>query len=269
MDLNPDSVGSKGILHEIRMLDSAFSGVAVDDPSQNPYEPPQSDLDGTPEFLSTETLRPIPFEDLEAIPGFWRRVGAMFQLLFTNPYRFYDRIPVTVGALAPWRFMLLMCVPLVLLIILLLSVFGIAIFSGLFGSLGAKERSEFWILPVVGVVYVVMIPVMQFVGLWIYGSLTHLLLWILGGTKEHVGLHQSIRATGYTMAFMTLGSMLPILNYAVFLGGMVLLGIGLSRIHRTDMWRGILAALLPPFLCCCGYMLLVFGMVGMTSAFGK
>lgn len=241
----------------------------MDEPSHNPYEPPQSDLFGTPEPDSPVSSRPVPFEDREAIPGFWRRVGTMFKLLFTDPYRFYDRIPVTEGVLAPWRFMLLMCAPLVLLIILLLSVFGIAIFSGLFGAMDAKERSEVWILPAVGAVYVVLIPVMQFVGLWIYGSVTHLLLWILGGTKEHVGLGQSIRATGYTMGFMTLGSMIPLLNYAVFLGGMVLLGIGLSRIHRTDMWRGILAALLPPFLCCCGYIVIVFSIVGLAGAFGK
>lgn len=193
----------------------------------------------------------------------------MFQLLFTNPYRFYDRIPVTEGVLAPWRLMLLMCAPLMLLIVAVLSLFGLAFFSGLFGAMSPKDKSESWILPVMGLVYMILLPVMQFVSLWIYGSLTHLLLWIFGGTKEHVGLHQTLRATGYTMAFMTLGSMLPILNYGIFLGGMVLLGIGLSRIHRTDMWRGILAALLPPFLCCCGYMITVFGIVGVASAMGK
>lgn len=237
--------------------------------SQNPYEPPQSDLYGTPESVSEEPLRPIPFEDLEAVPGFWRRVGAMFQLLFTNPYRFYDRIPVTGGFLHPWRFMLLMCVPLVLLLIAVISIFGLAMFSGLFGPVSPKDSSAAWILPVVGGIYAVMIPVMQLIVFWAYGSVTHLLLWIFGGTKEHAGYRQSMRATGYTMAFMTLGAMLPLLNYVIFLGGMVMLGIGLSRIHRTDMWRGILAALLPIFLCCCGYMLFVFGMIGMTSAFKK
>ncbi|MBL0212031.1 MAG: YIP1 family protein [Holophagaceae bacterium] len=241
----------------------------MDLPSRNPYEPPQSDLSGTPEPISPDASRPIPFEDLEAIPGFWRRVGAMFQLLFTNPYGFYDRIPVTSGTLPPLRFMLLMCAPLVLLVIAVISIFGLAIFSGLFGQMSSKDRSETWILPVVGGIYAVMIPVMQFISLWVYGSLTHMLLWIFGGTKEHVGLGQSIRATGYTLAFMTLGSLIPLLNYAVFLGGMVMLGIGLSRIHRTDMWRGILAALLPPFLCCCGYIAIVFSAAGLASAFGR
>ena len=53
--------------------------IPLDGPA--PLAPPPG-FDSGPE---APALRPIPFEDLEAIPGFWARVGAMFRLVFTNP----------------------------------------------------------------------------------------------------------------------------------------------------------------------------------------
>jgi hypothetical protein len=40
-------------------------------------------------------LRPVPFEDLEASPSFWSRVGGMFRMVFSNPMELFDRVPVT------------------------------------------------------------------------------------------------------------------------------------------------------------------------------
>jgi hypothetical protein len=45
--------------------------------------------------------------------------------------------------------------------------------------------------------------------------------------------------------------MVPYLGILVQLAGMVWMGMGLARMHRTDTWRGVCALLTPIFLCCC------------------
>ncbi len=70
-----------------------------------------------------------------------------------------------------------------------------------------------------------------------------------------VGIYgQSIRATVYTYAFILIASFIPLVGLFAVLGGAVLLGIGLSRMHRTDLWRGIVAVFTPLVLCCGTYL---------------
>ena len=64
---------------------------------------------------------------------------------------------------------------------------------------------------------------------------------------------QSIRAYAYASAFIQIGALIPYLGFLVQIAGMVAIGMGLARMHRTDTWRGICAVLTPIFLlCCCG-----------------
>jgi hypothetical protein len=55
-----------------------------------------------------------------------------------------------------------------------------------------------------------------------------------------------------------LGIMFSLLAFPVSIGLMVIEGMGLARMHKTDTWRGVCAALTPLFLiCCCLAFLLV------------
>jgi hypothetical protein len=74
-----------------------------------------------------------------------------------------------------------------------------------------------------------------------------------GGLRPGVGLNQTVRAYGYASAFIQIGGMIPYLGILIQLAGMIAMGMGLARMHKTDTWRGI-CAMLTPFilLCCCG-----------------
>ena len=45
------------------------------------------------------------------------------------------------------------------------------------------------------------------------------------------------------------------------IGGLVLMGLGLARMHRTDPWRGLLAVFAPLVVMCCCLMVLWFGFI--------
>lgn len=234
----------------------------MDAPFQNPYDPPRSDLDATPDFPAADLSRPIPFEDIEAIPGFWRRVGAMFQMLFQTPYELVDRIPVTHGLGAPLRFALLCSLPVTLLMTFL------GIFMGVMGGIVAAQANskgpEGWLFAGMGLFYTVLIPFSVLLGFFLGGVLSHFFLWIWGGLREGQGLEQTMRANGYYLGFFMVFYMIPILNIFVAFGGPAIQGIALARLHRTDTWRGVCAAYTP---LCCG-CLAYAGFFGILMAAG-
>ena len=199
-------------------------------------------------------LRPVPFEDREAMPGFWERVGAMFRLVFSNPFELFDRVPVTDGFGAPWRFLLLLSVPIFLIMALMFSLLGMgASLAALEPANHVEGRTVAALMPVIFAVILLLMPLFSFLGMVVGGALNHVFLWMWGGLRPGVGAKQTIRAYGYASAFLQIGSLIPYLNILIQLAGIVVIGMGLARMHKTDTWRGICAALTPIILvCCCG-----------------
>lgn len=198
-------------------------------------------------------LRPVPFEDLEAMPGFWERVGAMFRLLFSNPFELFDRVPVTDGLGAPWRFLLLLSVPIFLIMVLVFSLLGVGASLAALQEARVEGHTVAALMPVIFGVILLLMPLFSFLGMVIGGALNHVFLWMWGGLKPGVGVNQSIRAYGYASAFLQIGGLVPYLGVLIQLAGIVVIGMGLARMHKTDTWRGVCAALTPIFLvCCCG-----------------
>jgi Yip1 domain len=200
------------------------------------------------------TLRPIPFEDLEALPGFWPRVGGMFRLVFSNPMELFDRVPVTEGLGAPWRFLLLLSIPIFLIMGLVFLFLGMGLMLAALDQVG-KGGSRAWVaaMPLIFAAVLLLMPLFTFLGMVVGGALNHFFLWMWGGLRPGLGTGQSIRAYGYASAFIQIGGLVPYLGILVQLAGLVVIGMGLARMHGTDTWRGICAVLTPVFLiCCCG-----------------
>ncbi|MBI4911328.1 MAG: hypothetical protein HY823_01190 [Acidobacteria bacterium] len=198
----------------------------------------------------------VPFED-EGIPGFWARVGGMFQLLFSEPLALFERVPRGDKFGPPWRFLLLLSVPAFLLLGLIFGAFGFAALVGALADRGADTKF-LAILPAVFLVILALLPVLLFVGMLVGGALDHFFLWIWGGLKDGEALESTIRAVGYANAFIQLGAWIPYLGFLVQLAGRIWLGAGLARMHRTQTWRGICAVLTPLFLLCgCLFLLLL------------
>jgi hypothetical protein len=100
------------------------------------------------------------------------------------------------------------------------------------------------------------------------GAFSHFFLWMWGGLKPGAGTNQTIRAYAYASSFIQIGSLIPYLGILVHLAGMVVMGMGLARMHKTDTWRGVCAALTPLFLVCCCLLPLLIMAIPAFAAFG-
>ena len=218
----------------------------VDLPYENPFQAPGAPVLERPE--DPGSLRPVPWEDLETHPGFWGRVGGMFSLLFSNPMGMADRVPVTDGLAPAWRFNILMAVPYLVFTGLMLALVG-SVFA--FMPKDPNMPKGVMGLTVAGEGLFILAWILS--GMFVCGAIVHCALWMWGGTREGRGLGQSVRACGYLWGFVNLGMLLPCLNLFVMIGGIVYLGMGLARVHRTETWRGICAAFTPFLLCCFCY----------------
>jgi hypothetical protein len=107
------------------------------------------------------------------------------------------------------------------------------------------------VMPVIFGVVLLLMPLFTFLGMVIGGALNHFFLWLWGGLRPGVGVQQSLRAYGYAHAFLQLAGFIPLIGALVQIAGMVVIGMGLARMHRTDTWRGVCAVLTPLFLLCC------------------
>lgn len=251
-----------------------------------PGIPPHIELDPHPEPPATgapssasapwdppiqDPLRPIPWEDAEAELSWWNRLVATVKLCFSAPLEAADRIPVTEGFWRPYCYLLLCSTP-VLVFTALGQMLSVAIQGAIFGSLGASRPNPFQELGLgtmgAGVIALIVIlfllvvmPLFLFLGMFIGGALTHLFLWMFGGTKEGVGLGQTIRcyayANGAYQIVSAIGSIPVIGCFFLFLlipfaiVWLVYYGLALARMHRTDSWRGVCAVFAPIFLVCC------------------
>jgi hypothetical protein len=111
----------------------------------------------------------------------------------------------------------------------------------------------------------VLTPLFVVIGMFVASAILHVCLVIVGGAK------QSFETTFRVVCFAE-GSASPLLIIP-FCGGLitgvwkvVLYCIGLARAHETDTGRAVIAVLLPVIVCCGGFLLLMFGALGVWSA---
>jgi hypothetical protein len=227
----------------------------------NPYQAPVADLTGPADNIPSGELRPVPFEDLEGEPRFWPRVWAMFSALFKGPLELAERVPVTTGLGAPWRFQLVLTIPLFLLVLVLAGLFGVMMFTV---NAGSKPNDvPAWLFGLLPLVYLVILPPMQFINMIVIGGLSHGCLWAWGGLKQSAGSTATIRLTGYFLGFFMLVGFIPIIGSLAAIAGPAFLGMAMARIHRTETWRGICAAYTPLVVLCSGFLgvfLLILGL---------
>jgi hypothetical protein len=238
--------------------DAPVPAIELDEPPRLPPPAMPPPFEAPPMF--TPSLRPLPFEDPETFPGFWGRVGGMFQLVFSHPMELFDRVPVTEGLGAPWRFLLLLSAPIFLIMALVFFIVGTTIIMAAFeqAGRGGDKAVAAAVVPLIFAGILLLMPVFTFLGMVIGGAFNHVFLWMWGGLRPGVGTQQSIRAYGYASAFIQIGGLIPYLGFLVQIAGVVVIGMGLARMHRTDTWRGVCAALTPLALVCCCLMPLLF-----------
>ena len=125
---------------------------------------------------------------------------------------------------------------------------------GLFGS----RNNAFGMLTGMGIgsiAFIILLPVMIVIGLFIGAAIVHLCLMIVGGANK------TFEATFRVLAFSQ-GSTGPLQMIPVCGGliagvwGLVVTCIGLARAHETGTERAVFAVFLPVLVCCGGAILI-------------
>lgn len=136
----------------------------------------------------------------------------------------------------------------------------------------ASRQSDMLGIGFVGVwmvAYIIFIPVMVVVGMFILSGILHLCLMIVGGAKK--SFETTFRVVCFSAGSTYLLAMIPFCgNFIAMVWNIVLEIIGLARAHETDTGKAALAVLLPIIVCCGGAILLgILGGVSALSLFQK
>jgi len=135
-----------------------------------------------------------------------------------------------------------------------------------FGSFGDRHGAMEHLFGGIGWIFLLILtPLFVAIGMFVVSAILHVCLMIVGGAK------QSFETTFRVVCFAE-GSASPLLVIP-FCGGLVvgiwkivLYCVGLTHAHETDTGRVVIAVLLPLIVCCGGFLLLMFGALGVWSA---
>lgn len=113
-------------------------------------------------------------------------------------------------------------------------------------------------------VMIVVVPVVTVIGVFIISAILHLMLLLVGGVESSgAGFEGTLRVVSYSNVGQ-LGNLVPVIGGLISLvWTVVLLVIGLTRLHGTSEGKAIAAVLLPVALCCvCGFAAVMLGLGG-------
>jgi hypothetical protein len=117
------------------------------------------------------------------------------------------------------------------------------------------------------VAFIILLPVLITIGLFIGSGIVHLCLMIVGGAKQ--SFETTFRVVAFSQGSTGPLQMVPVCGGIIAgIWALVLNCIGLARAHETETGRAVLAVLLPLIVCCGGGILLavMFGALGAWTA---
>jgi hypothetical protein len=120
------------------------------------------------------------------------------------------------------------------------------------------QRDTFAVLTGMGVgsiMFVIFLPLLILLGLFIGGAIFHVCLMLVGGANKT--FETTLRVVAFSQGSTGPLQMVPICGgFIALVWGIVLWCIGLARAHETDTGRAVLAVFLPLIVCCGGGILL-------------
>lgn len=247
---------------------------------ENPFSPPQSDLETS---VPLEPGVRLPWEDPVQYPRLWDRIRETAKQLL-SPSQAGEALGGHRSILPALTYLALVGLPLPWISQVLLALFGTAAKNQeilqLIGlpSSPPPDPSAQAVQRVIQVAGAVMVPLSLAIGLAVWGLLVHGGLWATGALRSGKGLETTFRTLLYSSALMFLVSWIfnlwvflpPVAALAVFACSFlawisfgVYQGILLARAHGTQTWRGVLGIFAPwlLFLFCCGGLGLLFGLL--------
>ncbi len=108
--------------------------------------------------------------------------------------------------------------------------------------------------------YIILVPVLVIVSVFIASGIFHLCLMMVGGAKK--SFETTFRVICFSCGSTYLLSMIPFCGWTIAgVWNVVVEIIGLARAHETDTGKAVMAVLLPIVVCCGGGLLFAF-MIG-------
>jgi hypothetical protein len=115
------------------------------------------------------------------------------------------------------------------------------------------RRDAFTMLAGMGVgsaAFLILLPVLIVIGLFIGGAIVHLCLMLVGGANK--SFETTVRVLAFTQGSTGPLQIIPVCGgFIAGIWALVANCIGLARAHETDTGRAVLAVFLP-FIVCCG-----------------
>jgi len=153
-------------------------------------------------------------------------------------------------------------------------------FIGTIGVLSVQmniPKTAFWKTPmldayslssgIIFVSFVILSPILTIISSFIGAGILHFCLFIAGGVKS--GFEATFRVVCYSTG-PTIFSIIPICGGLIsWLWIIPLQVIGLTKSHKPDTWRSVLAVLLPFICCCCVAVTFVLSMTGLIAYMGS
>jgi hypothetical protein len=125
-------------------------------------------------------------------------------------------------------------------------------------GLTVGRHNTFAVLTGIGagsVAFIILLPVIIILGLFIGGAIVHLCLMIVGGANKT--FETTLRVLAFTQGSTGPLQMIPLCGGIIAgVWGLVVNCIGLARAHETETGRAVLAIFLPLIVCCGGGILL-------------
>lgn len=118
---------------------------------------------------------------------------------------------------------------------------------------------------------VIFAPVYIIIGLFIWSAIVHLCLVIVGGLGKSVaGFEGSFRVVSYATVAQ-LANVIPVVGGLISLvWSLILVIIGLQKVHDTEQGKAVMAVLIPVVLCCaCAVMVFMVAGAGMMAMFAN
>lgn len=114
----------------------------------------------------------------------------------------------------------------------------------------------------VGIVFqIILMPVMLFLGMFIWSGVMHLCLMLVGGARKP--FETTFRVVCFSTGSTYLLALIPVCGSPIaMVYNIVLECMGLARAHETEIGKAVMAVLLPILVCCGGLML-----VGLVTGF--
>jgi len=225
----------------------------------------------------SELVAPAPADQTPALPatglpwehrneiGFFTAFLHTVSLLITRPAEAFTRMRPEGGLMDPLLFGLVggSAAYLVSLVfqVLLESIPGYPGDNAMFHLFGLNQ----WVLLLI---FAVLSPVTVLLGLFIGAGILHVSLMLLGGANRP--FETTLRVVCFTGGSANLFSMIPVCGALIaFVYTIVLETIGISRAHQTTTGKALMAVLLPLFVCCCAFGVLVAALFGSLGAFAE